>query len=299
MTHVAICACTLDRPDGLASLLDGIRAQRFERNRPPRLSLVIADNSADGSARAMIDAARSNLDMPVVHAHEPAHGYANARNALLDAAPADADWLAFIDDDEVPAPIWLDSLLATAEESGAELIAGPVRPLFADGAPRWAVEGGFFELGPFDEGAPAPYVSTNNALVRKDAIDRPGWRFDPTFNRHGGEDEHFFRRAMASGLRAVTSADAVVFERIPPERTSRSWLFSRHRRMGRTIARIDCLNGHGALRAVKAAGWLAVGSGRWLGGLLFRDAVRDIDGLCRIAWSIGSLEELAGRREST
>ena len=290
--HVAICACTMDRPAGLAELLTGLAELRFQKvATAPRLTLVIADNSQAGSARAQIEAARSRLPFPVIYAHEPERGYANARNALLDATPGDADWFAFIDDDERPSPLWLDSLLATAEATAAPLIAGPVRPEFQETPPGWAERGGFFELGPFGEGEPAPYVSTNNALVRKSVIDRYGWRFDPAFNRHGGEDEHFFRRAMDAGLRAVTSADAVVSETIPPERVTPAWLFRRYRRMGRTIARIDRKNGRIASRAIKAAGWMVSGAANGITGIA-GPSVRSMRGLCRLAWSAGSLEEL-------
>ncbi|MEZ5834485.1 MAG: glycosyltransferase [Geminicoccaceae bacterium] len=293
--HVAICACTMDRPQGLGALLDGLARQRFDQVERPRLTLVIADNSKDGSARAMVEDAGQRLGFPTIYAHQPERGYSNARNALLDAAPADATWLAFIDDDEIPGPAWLDSLLATAKRSSAPLIAGPVRPIFPPDAPPWARQGGFFELGPFEEGASAPYVSTNNALVLASLIRERGWRFHPAFNRHGGEDEHFFRRAMRGGLVAVTSADAVVEETIPLERISRRWLFERHRRMGRTIARIDAMNGHSPARAVKALGWLAAGTGTCAAGLL-GDSVRSIRGLCLVAWSLGSIEELASSR---
>ena len=152
------------------------------------------------------------------------------------------------------------ALLETARTSSARLVCGPVRPIFVSSPPDWALGGRFFELGPFDEGAKAIYVSTNNALVHAPSIHQHGWRFHPIFNSHGGEDEHFFKRAMDSGLKAVTSANAYVSETIPNERLNRQWLMQRHRRMGETIATIDQMNGKAALRFIKAAAWLFVGA---------------------------------------
>ena len=288
LEHVAICACTMDRPAGLARLLQGIAAlQRHDA----LATLVIVDNSPNGSARGMVDDARSWIEMPIIYAHEPRRGYSMARNRQLDAAPADAAWLAMIDDDEVPEPQWLVALLETARRSGADLVCGPLLPEFEETPPTWAIEGRFFELGPFEEGAAAVYVGAGNCLVRAEPIRQQGWRFHLDFNDTGGEDEHFFRRAMDSGLRAVTSADGRVIEHIPASRTRLRWLMKRHARMGSTIATIDRMNGFAPLRAAKALGWLIVSTSMLIAGL-FSGKVTAIRGLCRIAWACGSLKTL-------
>jgi succinoglycan biosynthesis protein ExoM len=236
---VAIAAPTLGRPDGLRRLLDGLSRLTFERLPEPEITVVIVDNSATPAAAPIVDAYRPLLRWPIVYHHEPRRGLVHARNAQLDAAPATADWLAMIDDDEVPAPEWLDSLLAVAMAHDAHFVAGPVVPLFLEAPPAWAIPSRFFEAGPFVDGAPIGFLYTGNVLVSLQAVRAAGWRFELAFNDSGGEDEHFFDRALQSGLRAVSAADACVFETIPPSRTTVRWVLRRYFRMGTTTATID------------------------------------------------------------
>jgi succinoglycan biosynthesis protein ExoM len=240
--EVAIAACTVDRPDGLHRLLDGIARLTFARVPEPKITVVIIDNSASRSAEPIVDSYRALLRWPVIYCHEPRRGLVHARNAQLATAPASADWIAMIDDDEVPVPEWLDALLATALAHRAPLVAGPVVPSFVEPPPRWAVDGRFFEVGPFVDGAPIGFLYTGNALVSLREVRAAGWRFEQAFNHSGGEDEHFFSRALKAGLKAVSAADARVFETIPPSRATPRWIARRFFRMGTTLAAIDRLH---------------------------------------------------------
>ena len=58
---------------------------------------------------------------------EPTPGISAGRNAALDANPR-TDLLAFIDDDEIPSPGWLMSLVDTFERYEPAGVAGPVVP---------------------------------------------------------------------------------------------------------------------------------------------------------------------------
>jgi glycosyltransferase involved in cell wall biosynthesis len=241
--EVAIAACTVDRPEGLQRLLQGLSCLTFTRVAEPLITIVIIDNAATPTAQAIVEAYRARLRWPIVYRHEPRRGLVHARNAQLETAPPTADWIAMIDDDEVPVPEWLDALLATAVAQDAPLVAGPVVPAFVEMPPRWAVDGRFFEVGPFVDGAPIGFLYTGNALVSLRAVRQAGWRFEMAFNHSGGEDEHFFTRALQAGLKAVSAADARVYETIPASRMTPRWVMRRYFRMGTTLATIDHLNG--------------------------------------------------------
>ncbi len=106
---LAVCALTYRRPEGLARLLDGLAGLAFS-GEPPELRIIIVDNDPDRSARAFCDERARSFPWPLEYRHEPTPGIAPARNAALEAARG-ADWIAFIDDDEVPEQAWLDSLI--------------------------------------------------------------------------------------------------------------------------------------------------------------------------------------------
>jgi succinoglycan biosynthesis protein ExoM len=294
---VAVCVCTFRRPDGLRRLLTGLGALRFSRVPRPEVLIVLADNAPDASARDIVAEMQSRIPWSIRYVHEPRRGLAFARNATLDAVPGDARWVAFIDDDEEPAAAWLDALLATALAHAAAIVAGPVRPCFQSAPPAWIVAGGFFRFGPYVDGAAARVVATNNALVEAKHIRRHGWRFDLAFNHTGGEDQHFFSRAVEAGLKAVTAAEAEVVETVPPERTSLAWLLRRHFRMGTTLAKIDIMRAPTVrsvlVRFAKALGRIGLGASQLVRALP-RDQSYAGVGICNIAWGLGSLAGLVG-----
>jgi len=295
--HVAITACTVDRPDGLGHLLEGLSHLTFVRTAEPEITIVIIDNSSTGQAEAIVEAHRPLLRWPIIYRHEPRRGLVYARNAQLDAAPTSADWLAMIDDDETPVPQWLDSLLATAHEHDARLVGGPVTPAYVEPPPAWVTQSGFYEIAPLDDGTPIERLYTNNALVSLDAVRRHGWRFDMAFNFTGGEDEHFFSRAIAAGLKAVSARDAEVIETVQPGRTTVAWVIKRFFRNGTTHTVMHRLRDPSPAAVLERA---FKGSGRIVFGLvtmlavLRRGRVALIQGLSHLALGVGTWAGLLG-----
>jgi glycosyltransferase involved in cell wall biosynthesis len=298
-TEVAIAACTVDRPDGLRQLLDGLASLTFTRVAEPRITVVIIDNATTPSAQSIVDQYRERLRWPIIYRHEPRRGLVHARNAQLETAPWTADWIAMIDDDEVPVPEWLDALLATAFAHDAPLVAGPVVPAFVESPPRWAVDGRFFEVGPFVDGAPIGFLYTGNALVSLRTVRKAGWQFEMAFNHSGGEDEHFFTRALQAGLKAVSAADARVYETIPANRMTARWVMRRYFRMGTTLAAIDRL-GHthpGPLVRRALKGLLRMGFGVvTMTGVVAKGRLALIKGLSDVARGAGALAGVFGVR---
>ena len=64
--------------------------------------------------------------MPVRYLVESRRGISLARNRRLDAVPADADFIAMIDDDERPEPDWLEELLLAQAATAADGVEGRV-----------------------------------------------------------------------------------------------------------------------------------------------------------------------------
>ena len=299
-TRVAICVCTFRRRRGLDRLLAGLADLEFRRTARPEIVVVVVDNDLAPSAEPVVDEWRPRFPWRLDFRHEPRRGLVWARNACLEAVPETADWIAFIDDDEWPEVQWLDELLAVARCQHAEIVGGPVRPRFAAPVPGWIERGGFFEIGPYRDGTPTTFIATNNALVSAAAVRRHGWRFLPVFNLTGGEDQHFFLRAVEQGCRAVTAGGAVVWETVAPDRTNLRWLLRRKFRMGTTLATIDLLRSNGGRRvklrrAGKAAGRVALGCCQ-LPLALPEGKAGLAKALGNAAWGLGSFAGLLGVR---
>ncbi|HEX7355231.1 MAG TPA: glycosyltransferase [Mycobacteriales bacterium] len=179
---VTVVVPTVDRVDLLARCLDGLAGVDV---------LVVHDGDA-GVCRLLAE-----RDVRALQVDE--RGVSAKRNAGWRHVAT--EWVAFTDDDCVPAPGWLAALLA----DGSDLVAGPVRPHPADTATGlWsrtvtAAEPGFYP--------------GCNLLVRRSALQRVGG-FDETL--HGGEDTDLAWRVRESGASHGWAAGAVVWHAIRP-----------------------------------------------------------------------------------
>lgn len=296
--RVTVCALTYLRPKGLRWLLDGLDELVVPAG--ITVSVVIVDNDPDESARSIVDERAGRSAHDVAYVAEPARGISHARNAAVAAARArGADAVAFIDDDEWPDPSWLTELLATMAATGADIVTGPVFPVFEEPPPRWVTDGGFFERRRHEHHERIRYATTSTVLLTTRSIaDRPA-PFDPAFGLSGGEDTHLFAELREAGFVSVWCDRAHVFETIPPSRVDARWLLRREYRRGQTlslslrrrrptvVARLRRVaNGLMQVSAGVASAVIGLGRGR---------AAR-FAGVQRAVFGAGMLTGLAGRR---
>ncbi len=276
------------RPD-LERLLKALASEYGSRD---DIRLLVADNSTDGSARAVFDEWCGAFGDRAVYVHEPRRGYSNVRNAVISNA-GDFDAIAMIDDDEIPAPGWLDKLRAAQAHSGADVIAGPVRPEFPPNAPAWYAASGVFDIEApaFPEGGEMPWCASNNTLVLSEVFRRVPEGFDPKFNSTGGTDTNFFMRARLRGCKIVWTHTAIVHEFLPPTRLTRRWIFRRATRVGnsRAVIEFELIGGPKTriTRAAKALALCGFGLASTVTALLRRDNALGLRALHRLGLAYG------------
>lgn len=235
---LVVAAATFNRPQGLTLLLDSLERLEFSEA-PPRIEVVIVDNSPDGNARTLVETRAEAFRWPLRYAHEKQRGIAQARNRALDeAAAANAAWLAFIDDDEYADPHWLERMTGMAARSGAAAVVGALLPDFEAPPPRWIESGGFLAIKKYQEGQPLDFGNTSNVLFDFAFTQRHGIRFDTAFALTGGEDTLFFEDVQRAGGGIVFCRSAIVYETIVPHRARLGWLVRRWIRSGNTDGRI-------------------------------------------------------------
>jgi glycosyltransferase involved in cell wall biosynthesis len=286
---IAICVASCRRPQGLQALLGGLEAQVFSLQ-PPSLRVHVADNDVRESARPVVESARSWFGHPIEYVVETRPGIPQARNASLSSALGTAEWLAFIDDDEVPDPHWLARLLETQRASGADVVTGPVVARFQQPPPDWVVQGRFFDPPRHATGSEVPTAYTNNTLARADALAALPHGFDERLRV--GEDAELFERLCASGSRIVWCDEAVVYDSVPPERTSWRWLAARGFR--NAVARTWIVHEHasrGSTARTLLRGFRRIGGGA-LQLALARDAAERVRGLQLAAAGAGRIAGL-------
>jgi succinoglycan biosynthesis protein ExoM len=295
-TRVAVCVITYNRPQGLRRLLEGLDRQTFA-GAAPAVEIIVVDNDPGGSACVLLERDNPVRNWPLRCNVETRRGIPQARNAAISYLKSGVDFVAFVDDDEVPEPRWLDELLRVQREYDADAVAGPVLRHFDEPPPAWVLKGGFFEKRRYRTGQTVKYVDTANSLVCGDLFEGQDKPFDERLAFSGGEDTHFFLRAHRAGRRMVWADDAVVRELIPASRANAGWIFRRAYRLGNSLAfcemDLDPSVSVLAARAAKALAWIIRGillvfASSILGRHVF---VKALQGVYR---GVGMLAGLAG-----
>jgi glycosyltransferase involved in cell wall biosynthesis len=262
-SKIAIAICTHNRGAGLSALLAVLGKQRLPGLCDRQIFILIIDNSASGDAKAICSAFNARGRFHLEYFHEPRRGLAFARNAAIATARAcSATHIAFIDDDELPHPDWLQSLFDSLETMQAAAAVGPVYPLFVAPPAAWLPLKAFVTRRPPKAGLVNDGY-TCNCIIAMSAIERSGLAFEVRFNETGGEDTVFFKNLIDRGGRIAWAEEAVVHDVVPGHRMSAAWLCRRWYRTGAIeaeLAQFDPASLHGRLyNLVRGFARIAVG----------------------------------------
>ena len=232
LLRIAICIGTFQRLQQLQKLLLGLGQLEFRKVKCPEIEVIVVDNDASKSAESVCKL--RGFPWTIRYVCEPCRGIARVRNRAIAEAEG-AEFLAFIDDDELPAPQWLDELLWTQTQFQADAVSGSVLPTFSPDVPAWIKTGRFFNRPNFSTGEAVEMCSTNNVLIRHDTL-RSVPTFDEQFNLTGGEDTHYFLRVRRLGFSMVASCEAIVYEFISEGRANTEWILRRGYQCGNSWA---------------------------------------------------------------
>ena len=234
VTTLAICIATYCRPEGLSSLLGALAEQLPTPTCDWRV--VVVDNDPSGSAAVIVNQWKPRLTRDVHFDIEPRRGIAYARNRCVQRAGS-VDWIVFVDDDEVPPPGWLLSLLEAQRRFGADVVTGPVVGRFEPGGRPWLRDLPHFQTRGGPAGTVIETAATNNTLVARQLLgDEP---FDVDHFNMNQSDTDCFTRLACAGATIVWSGAEPVVATIPLERQTLRWAMRRSRLAGRSWARIQ------------------------------------------------------------
>lgn len=255
------------------------------------LHVAVIDNRPCADTRPVIEKICRESDKNVLYIQEPEPGIPFARNTCVRVAlDRDVDALIFIDDDEWPAPGWLEALLHTWQSMQADIVLGPAKGVLPVNAPAWAGHSGVFDKdrGLID-GTLIRTAYSYNTLVSRHALETLGPTFDTSFRYTGASDHHYFKQATAAGLRSVWSPNAVVYEEVKADRLRLSWVFKRGYRIGAGAARSTRLR----IGRVHSTGRIAVlttanlGYASWHVLRTLRHRASWVEGLRRLGIAVG------------
>jgi glycosyltransferase involved in cell wall biosynthesis len=309
---LSVIVATRNRRALLAQTLEALARQRRSKG---GFEIVVADNGSTDGTRTAVMRAADRPDAPAIrYLFVAKPGKSHAVNAALDVARGDI--IAFTDDDVRPDPDWLDAIVEALDQTGADFVAGRVRPVWETTPPPWMSPELYGVLAIPDNGPTRIDISCRrgdvmpigaNMAVRRAVVDRIGGLRTDLGKLEGslrtGEDHEFFLRMLDAGYRGVYEPCAVVHHWVPAARLDRryfrNWLYQN----GRDVARLEssypdttrrflgvpghlwrqaasdaCAAARGAFRGDSARRFAAAARLRWLAGYLRESWLGAIDG---------------------
>lgn len=230
ITAIDVCIATFKRPHKLRELLESLHKQNLT---DISMRLVIVDNDQQQSARAVVDSFRSDSGLEIIYDVEPKQNISLTRNRAL--GHLQADYFAFVDDDETVCEVWLPQLLDGLHRYQADIVFGPAIKILPDNTPTWALAN--FKQTRHNSGMEMQTGGAGNVMMKRVSLENMH-HFDPSFGLTGGEDTDFFYRMHLAGRRLVWCDDACVSEPVAPERVTLSWLRRREFRGGQNFMKI-------------------------------------------------------------
>lgn len=232
--QVDVCVATYKRPTLLKKLLHSLIRQQLDHNVTMRI--VVVDNDVDESARQIVEDCAAAIAITVSYSKECVQNIALARNHALSLCRG--DYIAFIDDDEEAAHDWLGNLIDNARRYNADVVFGPVVPVYPEDTPKWVRRGHFFERNRRPTGTPCEHGGAGNVLISTTVLQTTGLRFNPAYGLTGGEDTEFFYRLGQHGAQMVWCDEALVTEPVAKKRMTPAWLIRRAFRGGQMYGRL-------------------------------------------------------------
>ena len=237
---ISVIVCTYNRCESLAKALNSVADQTLPES--AAWEVLVVDNNSKDDTRKVVESFRCEWPGRFRYIFEPQQGKSHALNAGIRAAQGVI--LAFVDDDVMVDPMWLQNLTAHIGTDGSQGAGGRIVPDRTFSAPRWLAVAGRYALAPlamFDLGNEArdltePPFGTNMAF-RKTMFEKYGGFRTDLGPRPGSEirneDTEFGWRLLASGERLRYEPSAVVYHAIPESRVRKkyflAWWFDKAR----------------------------------------------------------------------
>jgi GT2 family glycosyltransferase len=238
IASVVVCAFTERRWPELVAAVRSLAGQ----STPPDEIVVVVDHNA-----ALLARASAGLPAVRVVANKHARGLSGARNTGVEATSGEV--VAFMDDDAIADPDWLQTLLSRYLDPRVIAVGGAVIPRWEDGRPRSFPEEFDWVVGCTYRGTPTRRVGVRNLIganmsFRREAF-QTGGGFADGIGRVGSraagcEETDFCIRlaaAFPSGV-ILYEPSARVSHRVPASRASWRYFGIRCYREGLSKAQV-------------------------------------------------------------
>jgi len=231
MPRITAAICTYNRYDLLPKAIASLERQSLPK---ADYEILVVDNSPDRDQSVEFSIAFKSVP-GLTWLIEQTPGLSNARNVAARAAKSPI--IAFMDDDAIAAPDWLEKLATVFDKFGsqAEVVGGRVDPIWEVPQPRWLPDSLLGNVSVVNWGgsdrfaAPREWVAGTNIAFRVAALQKAGGFSVHLGRTRGGQallsndETDVIERMTANGARLVYAPGAVVQHLVPAERLTQGW----------------------------------------------------------------------------
>lgn len=236
MNHTKITAIvtTHNRVDYLRKALQGLVQQTLPRD---SFEILVVDNASTDATRKAVQEEFSELTN-LRYVFEPTLGLSHARNTGWRSAKG--EYIAFLDDDAIPSPQWLEKIVEAFEtvEPKPGCIGGKIEPIWEAERPNWLADDIALSLTILDWSAVPLFLNEDqwlagaNIVFPKFLLERFGG-FNTSLGRKGtnlisNEEVLLVRKIKKEGYRVYYHPEIAVRHHILAARLNKQWFFSRY-----------------------------------------------------------------------
>jgi glycosyltransferase involved in cell wall biosynthesis len=240
--NITVILCTFNRCQDLAKALDSVALSVVPNT--VDWEVLVMDNNSTDRTRELVNDFSSRFPGRFRYAFEPQPGKSFALNTGIRESRGDV--LAFLDDDVIVEPTWLQNLTAPLCRTDCAGVAGRILPEKGFSPPQWIPLGEQDALAPLAifnpnrEPGPlntSPY-GANMAFQKRVFEKYGGFRTDlgplpGSGNPQKNEDSEFGQRLLAAGEMLHYEPCAIVYHAMPPHRLRKeyflAWWFDKSR----------------------------------------------------------------------
>jgi GT2 family glycosyltransferase len=247
---VSVVVCTYQRPLFLKKCLESLLSNTYRH-----YEIIIVGQGADHTSQVVVaDHFKNHPKMRCVHTETV--GLSPARNTGCDDARGDV--IAFIDDDAVASPEWMEGYVEAFQqvEPTPGMVGGRIEPLWEKQRPGWYPAEREFLLGLYNIGdtiRPFPDtdlpVGANFAVLRSVVRrlggfdERLGFNTDRKHSMIAGEDSLYALRIKEAGYPICYQPKSKVYHHISSAKLTRKYFLKRHFWEGVTHVAVEFYRG--------------------------------------------------------
>lgn len=231
--RISVVIATHNRCKYLSQALQGLINQSLDKN---DYEVIVVDNASTDATKELVKQKFLELSN-LVYIYEPTPSANLARN--IGWKKAKAKYVAYLDDDAIPANTWLENILKCFDKVKPEpaIIGGKVVPIWERERPHWLSDKLLSALSLIDYSNTPIYLTGRklpfsvNMIFQKDLLEQFGG-FDLNLGRKGkklisGDETAIALKIRNAGYSIFYHPEILVNHIIPANRLTQGWFIKR------------------------------------------------------------------------